>query len=42
MLETVVSLRGSSNIPGPPQAPRFFEAEVPDKAFARAYKGRRR
>ena len=37
--DSVVSLRGSSNIPGAPEAPKLFKAEVPDKAFARAYKG---
>tara|TARA_B100000315_G_scaffold117415_1_gene107644 strand:+ start:793 stop:1242 length:450 start_codon:yes stop_codon:yes gene_type:complete len=37
--DSVVSLRGSNNIPGAPEAPRFFKAEVPDKAFARAHKG---
>ncbi len=37
--DSVVSLRGSSNIPAAPEAPRLFKAEVPDKAFDRAYKG---
>ena len=37
--DNVVSLRGAEAIPGAPIAPRMFEAEVPDKAFPRAYKG---
>ena len=37
--DSVVSLRGSSAIPGAPDAPRMFKAEIPDKAFARAHKG---